>query len=490
MKPDLLPTTQLDLLPSSLIAADGMELGLTRPVKERRLVILAEAGKAAGFEGERSELAGKTLLTGPLNAQNAAFLRAAFAWLNPRLLGLQTSAGLGDRVGLATPGHVRAVRETGGKIAPIFVQQSIREMTRTGRTPQQVMDDALWGMVAEGWQGGFGADADHLMTEQDVDACLACGYTFYTIDPRAHVDDRVEHASPDQLKQSIQQLPAEVRPEASGLAGKVLDIDGRAIEFTPPVLATAAVKYGRAVLHVAVLYRHLAEKAGSRPFELEVSVDETDLPTTFTEHVYIARELRRLGVKWVSLAPRFTGRFEKGVDYIGDLAAFEADVAGHAAIARQMGPYKLSLHSGSDKFRIYPLAAHHTRGLVHLKTAGTSYLEALRTIAAIDPVFIKEIYRFARSRYQTDSVTYHVSAQLPRAPEPEVVQDWPALLDQFDARQIFHVTFGSVLTDRSAGEGQGFYSHFIELLQQNEELYAENLHSHFRRHLKPFLSIE
>ncbi len=486
----LLPTTQIDLLPSSLTDSNGMELGLTRRSKGRQLAVLAEPERTAGFEGERSEFSGQSLLVGPLSQHNADVIRSQLSWLKPHPLGLQTSAGLGDRVGLATPGHVRAMRETQGKIAPIFAQQSIREMNRTGRSPQQVMDDATWGMLAGGWQGGCGADADHLMAVQDIDSCLAAGFTFYTIDPRAHVNNRAASASPEQLKQLLQELPADIQPEASGLEGKIFDIEGRKIEFTPPVLAAAAVKYGRAVRHVAAMYRHLAEAAGSRAFELEVSVDETDLPTTFAEHVYFASELKRLEVKWVSLAPRFTGRFEKGVDYIGDLAAFEVDVAGHAAIARSMGPYKLSLHSGSDKFSVYPLAMHHTRGLVHLKTAGTSYLEALRTIAAIDPAFFEQIYIFARGHYEADSATYHVSAQLRRAPEPGAVHDWPGLLNQFDAREILHVTFGSVLTDRTTFAGQGFYPHFIELLQENDDLYAENLKIHFHRHLKPFLSMD
>ena len=107
-------------------------------------------------------------------------------------------------------------------------------------------------------------------------------------------------------------------------------------------------------MHVAAMYNHLVQSAGKRIFELEVSVDETEQPTSHAEHVYIASGLKRLGVKWVSLAPRFIGRFEKGVDYIGSVSAFENDIAGHAAIARQLGPYKLSLHSGSDKFSIYP----------------------------------------------------------------------------------------------------------------------------------------
>ena len=93
-------------------------------------------------------------------------------------------------------------------------------------------------------------------------------------------------------------------------------------------------------------------------------------------------------VSWTGLAPRFPGRFEKGVDYIGDVDAFEADVAIHAAIARQFGPYKLSIHSGSDKFSIYGIAASQTEGLLHVKTAGTSYLEALRVVALRSPAIL------------------------------------------------------------------------------------------------------
>ena len=165
------------------------------------------------------------------------------------------------------------------------------------------------------------------------------------------------------------------------------------------------------------------------------------------------------------------------------MAAFETDFAGHAAIARQFGPYKLSLHSGSDKFSIYPIAARLTRGLVHLKTAGTSYLEALRTMAAVDPAFFQEIYTFARERYETDRLSYHVSAELKRAPLPNAVTDWPGLLDQFDAREILHVTFGSVLTDKTATGDWRFYDRFMDFLPANPEAYAANLEKHFIRHL-------
>ena len=237
-----------------------------------------------------------------------------------------------------------------------------------------------------------------------------------------------------------------------------------------------------------VMNKHLAQRSAGKAYDLEVSVDETDQPTSHIEHIYIASELKRLGVKWISLAPRYVGRFEKGVDYIGDLAAFEADFAGHAAIARHFGPYKLSLHSGSDKFSIYSIAARLSDGLVHLKTAGTSYLEALKTIAGVDEDLVREIYQFAREHYEIDRASYHVSAELGRAPLPEAVSDWAELIDQFDAREILHVTFGSVSTDKTGGGEWRFRKRILDLLRSHPEAYAANLESHFIRHLTPFIS--
>jgi hypothetical protein len=170
------------------------------------------------------------------------------------------------------------------------------------------------------------------------------------------------------------------------------------------------------------------------------------------------------------------------VDYIGDVARFEEDFAVHAAIARRFGPYKLSLHSGSDKFSIYPAAVRQTGGLVHLKTAGTSYLEALRTVAALDTDLFREIYAFALERYEEDRASYHVSASLERAVAPESVADGDlyALLDRFDEREILHVTFGSVLTREDLRD------RLVGTLVDHPEDYARNLEKHFVRHLEPF----
>jgi hypothetical protein len=446
---------------------------------------LGVLGDAAGFSGTPH---GSGALLCPTTAGNAAALRGRLPWLCPVPLGLQASAGFGDRLGLATPGHIRAARRFEA-IAPIFAQQSVRENARTRRTPEQVLDDALWGIFQEGWREPWGADADHLKTPADVEAFVAVGYTLYTFDPGDHVDDGAEGVPPGELKAKVEALPwAALEDTAQDLQRRFLDrrfdLEGFTLEFDQEALWRAAAKYGRAIAHTARMYRHLAGRLSEESFEVEVSVDETATPTSPAEHLYIARELQRLGVRWVSLAPRFVGRFEKGVDYVGDLQVFAGEFARHVGVARALGPYKLSLHSGSDKFSIYPVVADLARGLVHLKTAGTSYLEALRAMAQEEPAFFRKILAFSIACYPRDRASYHVSARLENVPQPGGLGDaaLPGLLDQFDARQVLHVTFGSVL-DR-------FGARLQEKLFEHENIYHALLEAHFVRHLKPFARVE
>jgi len=494
-----------NIIPDSFIEHNGAAFWMQRDARGKRLAIISNPLRSASgtlrrlqslisnlFDGESSNFQYDHILKlCPLSPPNARALREALPSLKPTLLGLQTSAGFGDRLGLATPGHARALKNSTTKFAPIFAQQSIREMQRTARTPQQVLDDATFGAFEAGWRGVVGADADHLKTPADIDACVAAGYSFFTIDPGAYVDDTAEMLSASAIQEKVNALPwqeleSTPRDFETLYAGRTVQLETGAVKISNFFLSRAAAKYGRALAHVARMYRHLAAKGF--PFELEISVDETETPTTPIEHIYLASEFKRLGVKFISLAPRYVGRFEKGVDYIGELDRFEADFCAHAEIARVLGPYKLSLHSGSDKFSIYGIAMRLTRGAVHLKTAGTSYLEALRTIAALDAKLFRAIYAFARERYETDRATYHVSAQLDRAPLPDSLRDadLPELLNHFDARQILHVTFGSALTAQSDDGRARFYDAIMAALRAHENAYALNLEKHFNRHLKAF----
>jgi tagaturonate epimerase len=459
----------LPLIDASIVEQDGNSYALTRLNGEKRLLV---QGDKSGFEGEAIQEDTLLCLLSPTNARE---LRQRLNWLKPVCLGLATSAGFGDRLGKATIGHIRATEGTG--VAPIFAQQSVRENARTGRSPQEVVDDAMWGVFEAGWREAWGADADHLKAVSDIPPFVAAGYSFFTIDPNEHVDDAAETDSFADLQAKAEAFAWE-KLGTSLADTKARYLAAEIVSFDEHRLLKAIVKYGAAIAHTATMASALAEAFPSGAFELEMSVDETGTTTSLEEHFYIVSELKRLKVPFVSLAPRFVGSFEKGVDYIGDLQELEENIAGHAALMQHFGnSYKLSLHTGSDKFGVYPIAVRYTKGLVHLKTAGTSYLEALRLLATLDKPFFREILGFALSRYETDRKSYHVSAVLEKVPAlPD--SDLADLLDDFHARQVLHVTFGSVLDT--------FGARLHAFLQREEVGYHDYIKRHFDKHLQAF----
>ena len=412
-----------------------------------------------------------------------------------KTLGLAPSFGFGDRIGLAGEGHAASLMKAGGGIQPIFAQQSIREMTRTQRTPEDVMDAATIGMKAAGYAGPSGADADHLKTPADIELTAAAGFVFFTIDPSGEVDFHADSYTPQQIDEKFKGV-AEISPWVKQYSGKEISIaSGAKIKFDQAVCNKAAVKYAKAINLTISLAKHIATVSAKhkQDFEIELSVDETPQPTTLAEHYIIADQLRSAGVKIISLAPRFIGDFEKGIDYIGDVAKYEKSLADHAAIAKQLGPYKLSLHSGSDKLSIYPSLARATHGAFHVKTAGTSYLEALRVVALHDVSLFRRLIDFARERYDTDKATYHVSATVKGVPPQTAISNakdlehaylglWertPAGKGMSDpGRQILHCTFGSTLTHKEFGPA------VRGILEEHADTYKEVLVTHFAKHLE------
>ena len=447
---------------------------------------LAVKGDGSSFEGEPHPESASLLC--PLTADNARALRARLPWLTPAPLGVRASFGFGDRLGLATAGHIAALRAVGGVggMAPIFAQQSVRENSRIGRTPQQVLDDAMWGVFQEGWRDPWGADADHLKEASELTAFVRAGYTFFTIDPSDYVDDDAQTDASEVLREKASHLPwEELDSDLTGYRqryGKEFHLEGLTLEFDEITLLRALVKYGRALAHTTVLYRELVERLSGKTFDLELSVDETEVPTSCHEHFFLANELQLRGVPVVSLAPRFVGKFQKGVDYLGDRRSFAAELVGHRAIMRHFDSYKLSVHTGSDKFSIYPILAEHLGKRIHVKTAGTSYLEALRVVASKAPSLFRDILGVARAHFEQDRASYYLDAELERVPAPVDLEDaaLPELLQEFDARQVLHVTFGSVLVR--------FGPEIRRCLEEHEDAYRATVQRHFERHLSPFVS--
>jgi hypothetical protein len=470
------------IYPDSIIIQSETTYGLTKLTAsgEKRLLV---QGDINGFSGVEQD----ALLACRLTAENAAELRTRLPWLNPVPLGRQTSFGFGDRLGSATPGHIASLRAAmqNKLIAPIFAQQSVRENTRTGRTPQEVLDDAMWGVFQEGWREPWGADADHVKDVADLAPFVTAGYTFYTIDPSDYVDNEAQTDDLETLQQKAAQLPWEqlgssYQTMMAQYCAEPLSLDDLRLIFDEKTFLRALVKYGWAILHTTDIVAALNEKMAGQDFDLEMSVDETDTPTSIHEHYFIANELRLRGIPVVSLAPRFVGKFQKGVDYMGDVDEFENELATHMAILHRFNSYKISVHTGSDKFSIYGIINDHAQGYVHVKTAGTSYLEALRVIARQNPPLFRKMLDLAHQRFQKERKTYYLDCQPDKVPTSEQLTDdqLPDLLEQFDSRQLLHVTFGSILDVY----GDDLYT----FIADHEGGYMAGLERHFARHLQPF----
>ncbi|MGF1450430.1 MAG: tagaturonate epimerase family protein [Opitutales bacterium] len=411
---------------------------------------------------------------------------------DPIPLGLKKTFGFGDRLGLAGPGHIAALRKS--SFAGILAQQSIRELTRTGRQPEDVMEAARAALKSTGYDQPWGADADHLKNEDDVARTVAAGFCFFTIDPSAYVQNDADWMKLEAIDLAVQSMVSDgILPGASWMdlyLGQDFTVgEDLVLRFDEETLKRSAVKYARAVAHCETMAGFVAKHCATRAYELEVSVDETDSPTSSLEHLFFALELRRRSVTVVSLAPRFIGDFEKGVDYRGDWDLFEVRLREHVAIARELGPYKISVHSGSDKFSVYPIIGRVCGDLLHVKTAGTSYLEALRVVSQCDVDLFQEIAAYCVGRFDEDVQSYHVSTNAEHIAElrqRHLADDQleEAYLNEDTGRQLLHVTFGSVLTQGSRKNGQPFKEAILALLEKQADRHTELLDGWLGRHLE------
>ncbi|UCE17213.1 MAG: hypothetical protein JSV84_09935 [Gemmatimonadota bacterium] len=491
---------EVEVYPRSIIMSgeDYVYLGISGGVKY--LWILFNSSDDTRWGSFNGEIVAQNIERGKLNLkkcslhhQNALTMRNLFSFTAPTILEPGHSLGLGDRLGLAGPGHIRAVAGTSMKA--ILAQQSIRELTRTERTPEEVIDAATWAVFQEGYRDGFGADADHLKTEEDIDLMVKAGYTMYTIDPGDHVDNEADICSGAELREKVgaiawSELEDTLADCEKRHAGRIIKLsDGLTLNPDREEIYRAIAKYGRAILYTYTMYHYLLDAMSGKPFELEMSVDETDAVTTTFEHYFIATELKRLGVKFISLAPRFIGDFEKGIDYKGDLGRFQKEYEKHALISQHMGPYKLSFHSGSDKFSVYHIVGNLRGGYVHIKTAGTSYLVALQTISSKNPDLFRAILDFSRQGFHVNRSTYHISAEIENVPAGTRCSDdqLQALFDDENARQVLHVGFGSVLTEKDSEGNYLFRDRIRDCLKIYEEVHYDNLEQHMKRHIAPFL---
>jgi len=439
----LLPEFQF--YPKSVQQIRETTLALAKTEDREVLVIVGK--KPAKFEGKVRKINGRRVHICPTDFRNAKKLQSLLPFLRPKPSWLRSSVGFGDRTGLATPGHIRAARALG--VFPVLAQQSSRELRKTRRNFEQVMSRAVWGVFKEGYQDGFGADADHLSTLEEVRKAVRAGFTGFTIDVSPYLDYSESNLL---VKVSRWSSPAELQRDYK----RFEIVPGFELVFEGDEVWRICARFSRALNFVVKVWKFLIDKVGD--FDFEISLDETSEPTSPKEHFFFVRELKLRGVKITSFAPRFVGKFEKAVDYKGDLEKLKENLRQHYLIAQYLGPYKLSIHSGSDKPSIYPLLAEV--GPVHIKTSGTTYLVALEVIQQYEPNLFSRICRFAESVYEKEKKAYE---GLIGAPKKAGLEG--------EGRQILHVTYGPVL--------KKFGREITQVLFKHEEEFYSKLEKHF-----------
>jgi len=413
-----------------------------------------------------------------LSHDNAVILREVLPFTSPSALsGNDVTFGLGDRLGIASPGHIRLFK--GKNACPVLAQQSVRELDLTARNYEDVMDSASWAVFQEGYKKPWGADGDHLKTEDWVKKALKIGFTMITADVSDYIKNEFNDMPDEQVKEQYQSLnPSYRRRIEDTYLNTSLELDtGETITFKKTDLQKIALIYNEAIEHALRLYQAGIETGKS--FDFEFSIDETETPTLPQAHVFAAAEAINAGIEISSLAPRFIGEFQKGIDYIGDIAEFEKQFKTHAAIARHYG-YRISVHSGSDKFSVFPIIGKHTNTKFHVKTAGTNWLEAVGVIAKENPSFFRKLYAYALEVFPIAKQYYHITPNMNNIPNLDSLSDdqLPSIFQNDDARQVIHVTYGEILRNPE------YKTQIYSVLNKNIEKYWQALINHIGRHLE------
>jgi hypothetical protein len=405
------------------------------------------------------------------------------------------SLGIGDRFAHQGRAQLKAIlkgRDAGIDVHPVW-NKSNREHLIIKSNPSDVRAEADAAVAALGWKGAYHVDADHIGLKT-VDAFLP-GSDFFTLDVADFTGKAADEDALNAFWKSVRHYTGS------------LSIPGIAHPFdlTEETARRAARKFLLAVQEAGRIYRHIEKRKGPESFITEVSVDETDTPQNPVELFLILAMIAGEGIPVQTIAPKFTGRFNKGVDYVGDLKQFEKefdeDLSVIAFAIREFGlpdTLKLSVHSGSDKFSIYSiinrLIKKHDSGL-HVKTAGTTWLEEVIGLAESGGealVLVQEVYAQAHEHFAELAAPYSTVIDIdPRKlPDPKSVAGWSST-QYADAlrhvesspeynphfRQLLHVGFKV-----AAGMGK----RFTDALEANEAIVGRNVTENlFDRHLRP-----
>jgi hypothetical protein len=415
--------------------------------------------------------------------------------MNSDFLLSKYSLGVGDRFSHQAEAQLSAIikaGQSGVPITPVW-NKSYREHTIISSKPAQTRIAADEAVINLNWNNPYFVDADHINI--DTVDLFAEYCDFFTIDVAKCIN---KEAQPDQITRFLKDTkPLIGEHVVPGLDQKVVINDH--------LIRKTANTYAAAINEAAHIYDRIAEKKQKNQFIIEVSMDETDLSQTPVEIVLISIALARRKIPLHTIAPKFSGRFNKGVDYRGDINQFSREFSEIVALLQWvksdynlLSSLKISVHSGSDKFSLYPVMNRIMRTFdvgIHLKTAGTTWLEELIGLAeAGDTAFelAKDVYELAFQRYDELVKPYAEVIDINRKnlPDPDEVQKWDGdtyartlrhipseSLYNRDFRQLLHIGY------KVAAE---MGDSFTQLLMHNKKIIAKNVSENiYTRHIKP-----
>jgi len=406
------------------------------------------------------------------------------------------SFGIGDRFTHQGKYQLKAFIEAekaGVNITPVW-NKSYREHTTVGSKPDSVLGQAQKVTKELNWKHSFAVDADHI-TLETVDEFIPHS-NFFTVDVANYIGKKADQISIDLFIKRIRSLFLDEL--------KIRGLD-KPLNLTISNIREVANKFLFAIQHAAKICEYIKSKKGDEPFLIEISMDEVEVAQTPVEIFLILHMIVQNQIPITTLAPKFTGRFNKGVDYEGDLKKFESEFEDCLILMKygvqhlgMNSNQKLSVHTGSDKFSLYPiinkLIKKHRTGL-HLKTAGTTWLEEMIGLAeAGGPAFemAKSIYKESLERYDELTGPYQtvLNIDLNKLPTAKEIDTWSGTLFCESLRHVisnstYNPSFRQLIHTSykvAAERGNEFYG----LLKDNEEIIGKNVYENiFFRHIKP-----
>lgn len=410
----------------------------------------------------------------PFDFANYQLLSQHLPRLRPAPARVRSSVGSGDRLGLVSATHLEVFRNY--PFFPIIAQQSPRELEKTHRTFEEVLLSAAWGVLESGFEGQFGADADHIKDENYLRAGIKSHFTMFTLDGSEVIRPEGFSLTANQLKAEFDRLSPSQKEIFNRYQGKELHLGGGiTLNFKPETLLPIVIALFGVIEWVEQMNSILNDELSD--FDLEVSLDETEVITSPEAHFLVAEELHRRGIDFQSLAPRFPGKFEKGVDYQGDLSELTQELKAQVAVQQEIEGYRLSLHSGSDKWTVYPLFAELTGGLFHLKTSGTNWLAALSVLAKLSPSLFRRAYQIGMDHLEESLQAYSISfdrEELPLDLSSTPDDRLPELMDKRAPRQMLHISYGPILEEM----GKELYQFWFEAEKEHYQKVGDNLKRH------------